>query len=152
MHCVFFRMGSSSYRACFSFHSSYLEVKKMPAFNYILITWYKHEYIVSPCLFPVIRLRTSWPTSVLLTSTLMSFLWARPWRSSQSCKNWTFFCTVLYHLVTITYRVFKFRLKPLCRKYCGREEIVYKPLGALKRTRKRRTSEGKSSFVLQNKQ
>lgn len=88
---VVVKMGSSSYRACFSFHSSYLEVK---------------DFLTYIC--PV----NIYPNVIPLGKTVEEL-------------------TEL--------------LKPLCRKYCGREEIVYKPLGALKRTRKRRTSEGSDS-------
>ncbi|XP_043093675.1 protein artemis isoform X2 [Puntigrus tetrazona] len=84
---VIVRMGSSSYRACFSFHSSYLEVK-----NFL-------SYICPVNIYPNV---------IPLGKTLED--------------------------VTDL-------LKPLCRKQSGREEIVYKPLGALKRTRKRCTSE-----------
>nr|AAI15305.1 Dclre1c protein [Danio rerio] len=88
---VVVKMGSSSYRACFSFHSSYLEVK---------------DFLSYIC--PV----NIYPNVIPLGKTVEDL-------------------TEL--------------LKPLCRKHCGREEIVYKPLGALKRTRKRSTSEGSDS-------
>ncbi|KAK2892930.1 hypothetical protein Q8A67_012918 [Cirrhinus molitorella] len=88
---VVVKMGSSSYRACFSFHSSYLEVK---------------DFLSYIC--PV----NIYPNVIPLGKTLEDV-------------------TEL--------------LKPLCRKYSGREEIVYKPLGALKRTRKRCKSEGSDS-------
>uniref|UniRef100_A0A8C1LBC5 Protein artemis n=1 Tax=Cyprinus carpio TaxID=7962 RepID=A0A8C1LBC5_CYPCA len=84
---VIVKMGSSSYRACFSFHSSYLEVKDF--LSYICPV---HIY----------------PNVIPLGKTLEDVMEL---------------------------------LKPLCRKQSGREEIVYKPLGALKRTRKRCTSE-----------
>ncbi|XP_016122279.1 protein artemis-like [Sinocyclocheilus grahami] len=84
-------MGSSSYRACFSFHSSYLEVK---------------DFLSYIC--PV----NIYPNVIPLGKTLEDVAEL---------------------------------LKPLCRKQSGREEIVYKPLGALKRTRKRCTSEGSDS-------
>ncbi|XP_067247642.1 protein artemis [Chanodichthys erythropterus] len=88
---VVVKMGSSSYRACFSFHSSYLEVK---------------DFLSYIC--PV----NIYPNVIPLGKTLedVSEL-----------------------------------LKPLCRKHTGREEIVYKPLGTLKRTRKRSTLEGSDS-------
>ncbi len=102
------------------------------------------------CLFPVTRLRTSSPTSVLSTSILMSFRWERHWSTSWSCKDKPHFLVPCCHKTLDNYYkmflfFFKFRLKPLCRKQSGRE-IVYKPLGALKRTRKRCTLEGTSSF------
>ncbi|XP_051748073.1 protein artemis isoform X2 [Ctenopharyngodon idella] len=88
---VVVKMGSSSYRACFSFHSSYLEVK---------------DFLSYIC--PV----NIYPNVIPLGKTLedVSEL-----------------------------------LKPLCRKHTGREEIVYKPLGTLKRTRRKSTSEGSDS-------
>ncbi|XP_016137114.1 protein artemis [Sinocyclocheilus grahami] len=85
---VIVKMGSSSYRACFSFHSSYLEVK---------------DFLSYIC--PV----NIYPNVIPLGKTLEDVMAL---------------------------------LKPLCRKQSGREEIVYKPLGVLKRTRKRCTSEG----------
>ncbi|XP_067283468.1 protein artemis [Pseudorasbora parva] len=88
---VIAKMGSSSYRACFSFHSSYLEVK---------------DFLSYIC--PV----NIYPNVIPLGKTLAD--------------------------VTDL-------LRPLCRKHTGREEIVYKPLGTLKRTRKRSTSEGSDS-------
>uniref|UniRef100_A0A672RMC7 Protein artemis n=1 Tax=Sinocyclocheilus grahami TaxID=75366 RepID=A0A672RMC7_SINGR len=88
---VIVKMGSSSYRACFSFHSSYLEVK---------------DFLSYIC--PV----NIYPNVIPLGKTLEDVAEL---------------------------------LKPLCRKQSGREEIVYKPLGALKRTRKRCTSEGSDS-------
>ncbi|KAK7129760.1 hypothetical protein R3I93_019413 [Phoxinus phoxinus] len=84
---VVVKMGSSSYRACFSFHSSYLEVKDFLSY-----------------IDPV----NIYPNVIPLGKTLED--------------------------VTDL-------LKPLCRKHTEREEIVYKPLGTLKRTRKRCTSE-----------
>uniref|UniRef100_A0A672NW84 DNA cross-link repair 1C, PSO2 homolog (S. cerevisiae) n=1 Tax=Sinocyclocheilus grahami TaxID=75366 RepID=A0A672NW84_SINGR len=88
MDVFLYRMGSSSYRACFSFHSSYLEVK---------------DFLSYIC--PV----NIYPNVIPLGKTLEDVMAL---------------------------------LKPLCRKQSGREEIVYKPLGVLKRTRKRCTSEG----------
>ncbi|XP_048011017.1 protein artemis [Megalobrama amblycephala] len=88
---VVVKMGSSSYRACFSFHSSYLEVKDF--LSYICpVNIYPNVIPLGKALEDVSEL-----------------------------------------------------LKPLCRKHTGREEIVYKPLGTLKRTRKRSTSEGLDS-------
>ncbi|XDV24577.1 hypothetical protein PO909_028709 [Leuciscus waleckii] len=88
---VIVKMGSSSYRACFSFHSSYLEVKDFLSY-----------------IGPV----NIYPNVIPLGKTLED--------------------------VTDL-------LKPLCRKHNEREEIVYKPLGTLKGTRKRCTSEGSDS-------
>ncbi|XP_077091035.1 protein artemis [Siphateles boraxobius] len=88
---VIVKMGSSSYRACFSFHSSYLEVKDFLSY-----------------IGPV----NIYPNVIPLGKTLED--------------------------VTDL-------LKPLCRKRTEREEIVYKPLGTLKRTRKRCISVGSDS-------
>ncbi|XP_056101151.1 protein artemis isoform X2 [Rhinichthys klamathensis goyatoka] len=88
---VIVKMGSSSYRACFSFHSSYLEVKDFLSY-----------------IGPV----NIYPNVIPLGKTLED--------------------------VTDL-------LKPLCRKHTERDEMVYKPLGTLKRTRKRCTSEGSDS-------
>ncbi|XP_051544335.1 protein artemis-like isoform X1 [Myxocyprinus asiaticus] len=88
---VIVKMGGSSYRACFSFHSSYSEVK---------------DFLSHIC--PV----NIYPNVIPMGQTLEDV-------------------TEL--------------LKPLCRKHSGREEIDYKPLGNLKRTRKRCTSHGSGS-------
>ncbi|TRY55999.1 hypothetical protein DNTS_026863, partial [Danionella cerebrum] len=88
---VIVKMGSSSYRACFSFHSSYLEVKDFLSY---------------------IRPVNIYPNVIPLGKTVEE--------------------------VTDL-------LKPLRRKHSGQEEIIYKPLGTLKRTRKRCKSEGSDS-------
>ncbi|KAL2103019.1 hypothetical protein ACEWY4_002187 [Coilia grayii] len=78
---VIVRMGESSYRACFSFHSSYSEIK---------------DFLRHIC--PV----NIYPNVLPLGRT--------------------------FEEVTEL-------LKPLCRGHSGRSEIVYKPLGVLKRAR-----------------
>uniref|UniRef100_A0AAY4DMG0 Protein artemis n=1 Tax=Denticeps clupeoides TaxID=299321 RepID=A0AAY4DMG0_9TELE len=78
---VIVRMGGSSYRACFSFHSSYSEIK---------------DFLTYIC--PV----NIYPNVVPL-------------------------CRTMEEVAEL--------LKPMCREHCGRAEIVYKPLGVLKRTR-----------------
>ncbi|XP_056605346.1 protein artemis [Triplophysa dalaica] len=87
---VVVKMGSSSYRACFSFHSSYSEVK---------------DFLSYIC--PV----NIYPNVIPLGQTVED-------------------------VVEL--------LKPLCRSSEG-EDVVYKPLGTLKRTRKGCTSEGSDS-------
>ncbi|KAA0720634.1 Protein artemis [Triplophysa tibetana] len=88
---VVVKMGSSSYRACFSFHSSYSEVK---------------DFLSYIC--PV----NIYPNVIPLGQTVEDVLEL---------------------------------LKPLCRSRSEGEDIVYKPLGTLKRTRKGCTSEGSDS-------
>ncbi|KAI7791986.1 protein artemis [Triplophysa rosa] len=88
---VVVKMGSSSYRACFSFHSSYSEVKDFMSY-----------------ICPV----NIYPSVIPLGQTLED-------------------------VVEL--------LKPLSRSRSEGEDVVYKPLGTLKRTRKRCTSEGSDS-------
>ncbi|XP_051976292.1 protein artemis-like isoform X1 [Xyrauchen texanus] len=88
---VIVKMGGSSYRACFSFHSSYTEVKDFLS--------YTCPVNIHPNVIP--------------------------------------FGQTLEDITEM--------LKPLCRKHSGMEEIVYKPLGTLKTTRKRCTSDGSDS-------
>ncbi|KAI4890097.1 hypothetical protein NFI96_026335 [Prochilodus magdalenae] len=88
---VIVRMGSSSYRACFSFHSSYSEIK---------------DFLSYIC--PV----NIYPSVIPLGQTVEEV-------------------TGL--------------LKPMCRKDSGRNDVIYKPLGMLKRARTKCTSEGSDS-------
>ncbi|XP_072529082.1 protein artemis isoform X3 [Salminus brasiliensis] len=88
---VIVRMGGSSYRACFSFHSSYSEIKDFLSY-----------------IGPV----NIYPNVVPLGRTVEEV-------------------TEL--------------LKPMCRKHTGRNGVIYKPLGMLKRARKECTSEGSDS-------
>ncbi|XP_065121913.1 protein artemis isoform X1 [Paramisgurnus dabryanus] len=88
---VVVKMGSSSYRACFSFHSSYAEVK---------------DFLSYIC--PV----NIYPNVIPLGQTVEDVIEL---------------------------------LKPLCRRRSRGEEIVYMPLGKLKRTKKQCTSEGSDS-------
>ncbi|XP_062374509.1 protein artemis [Sardina pilchardus] len=83
---VIVRMGQSSYRACFSFHSSYSEITDF--LSYIC------PVNIYPNVIPMGR----------------------------------------------TFEEVAEILKPLCREYSGRKEIVYKPLGLLKRGRDESTS------------
>uniref|UniRef100_A0A8B9L770 Protein artemis n=1 Tax=Astyanax mexicanus TaxID=7994 RepID=A0A8B9L770_ASTMX len=79
---VIVRMGGSSYRACFSFHSSYSEIKDFLS--------YTRPVNIYPNVVPLGR-------SVEEVTEL---------------------------------------LRPMCRKNSGRNEVIYKPLGALKRGRR----------------
>ncbi|KAL6460259.1 hypothetical protein MHYP_G00320180 [Metynnis hypsauchen] len=88
---VIVRMGGSSYRACFSFHSSYSEIKDF--LSYIC------PVNIYPNVVPLAR------TVEEVTELLM----------------------------------------PMCRKSSGRKEVVYKPLGMLKRARTEYPSQGSDS-------
>ncbi|KAK1790379.1 hypothetical protein P4O66_014272, partial [Electrophorus voltai] len=88
---VIVRMGGSSYRACFSFHSSYSEIKDFLSY---------------------IRPVNIYPNVVPLGRTVEEI-------------------TEL--------------LRPMCRKPSERNEVVYKPLGTLKRARTKYTSQGSDS-------
>ncbi|KAL7828134.1 hypothetical protein AOLI_G00312860 [Acnodon oligacanthus] len=88
---VIVRMGGSSYRACFSFHSSYSEIKDF--LSYICpVNIYANVIPLARTLEEVTEL-----------------------------------------------------LKPMCRKNSGRNEVVYKPLGMLKRARTEYPSQGSDS-------
>ncbi|XP_066579825.1 protein artemis isoform X2 [Amia ocellicauda] len=88
---VIVRTGSSSYRACFSFHSSYKEIKDFLT--------HIHPVNLYPNVIPMGR----------------------------------------------TIEEVKEILKPMCRENSGRGEIVYKPLGALKRAKLHFTSKDSDS-------
>uniref|UniRef100_A0AAR2K511 Protein artemis n=1 Tax=Pygocentrus nattereri TaxID=42514 RepID=A0AAR2K511_PYGNA len=90
---VIVRMGGSSYRACFSFHSSYSEIK---------------DFLSYIC--PV----NIYPNVIPLARTVEEV-------------------TEL--------------LKPMCRKNSGRNEVVYKPLGMLKRARTEYPSQGSNRYL-----
>ncbi|XP_026778477.3 protein artemis isoform X1 [Pangasianodon hypophthalmus] len=88
---VIVKMGGSSYRACFSFHSSYSEIKDFLSY-------------ISPV--------NIYPNVVPMGRTVEEV-------------------TELLNL--------------MCRKHSGRAEVVYKPLGKLKRARIKSTSQGTDS-------
>uniref|UniRef100_A0A3B1K0P6 Protein artemis n=1 Tax=Astyanax mexicanus TaxID=7994 RepID=A0A3B1K0P6_ASTMX len=88
---VIVRMGGSSYRACFSFHSSYSEIKDFLS--------YTRPVNIYPNVVPLGR-------SVEEVTEL---------------------------------------LRPMCRKNSGRNEVIYKPLGALKRGRRECRTDGSDS-------
>uniref|UniRef100_A0AAR2LA24 Protein artemis n=1 Tax=Pygocentrus nattereri TaxID=42514 RepID=A0AAR2LA24_PYGNA len=94
---VIVRMGGSSYRACFSFHSSYSEIK---------------DFLSYIC--PV----NIYPNVIPLARTVEEV-------------------TEL--------------LKPMCRKNSGRNEVVYKPLGMLKRARTEYPSQDEEGELLNSK-
>lgn len=143
-------MGGSSYRACFSFHSSYSEVRntflKWVDGMFVIIT--PSQYTVYPFFYNQIKDFLSYISPVHIYPNVVP-----PGRTVEEVTELYVLihimtecydcCPLIARLIKLFWMLFFFpRLNVMRRKHSEGAEVVYKPLGKVKRARKKSTSQG----------